>query len=348
MYFNANNCILGGSYIKVREVGYMLINLRAIWVSVIVVLVSPVTESYADALQKQAISIFGTLPDSMPGSEMDSEAMIGLGEMLYMDKRLSVNNTQSCNSCHNVKNNGAGVDNTTFSPGAVEGLFGGRNGPTVWNAGFQLSQFWDGRAADLKAQAKGPILNPVEMAMPSEQAVVEKISAITEYQVAFKKAFNTKEAITYDNLAHAIAAFERTLITQDRFDTFMLGDESALNEQEKSGLKAFINTGCVACHSGPTLGGSMYQKMGLFSAYSNQADQGRFDLTQKPSDKMVFKVPMLRDVARTAPYFHDGSVKTLADAVNQMAQLQTGKKLDDITTDNIVAFLTALNHQAEK
>ena len=302
--------------------------------------------SQADALQSQAKGIFGTLPKSMPSAENDSPAMISLGEKLYMDKRLSVNDSQSCNSCHNVVAAGPGVDNTQFSPGAVAGKFGGRNAPTVWNAGFQLAQFWDGREANLKGQAKGPILNPVEMAMPSEQAVIDKISAISEYQIAFKAAFNADNAISYDNLAHAIAAFERTLITNDRFDEYMNGNTAALNQQEKEGLQAFINTGCTACHSGPTLGGQVYQKLGLVKPYENQADQGRFDLTKKPADKMVFKVPMLRDVARTAPYFHDGKIETLEEAVKLMAELQLGRQLDDKTVSDIVAFLKSMNHNA--
>lgn len=300
----------------------------------------------AEPLQDQAKSIFGTLPNTMPGAEKDSSSMIALGKKLYMDQRLSVNDSQSCNTCHNVIDGGPGVDNTQFSPGAITGKFGGRNAPTVWNAGFQLAQFWDGRAADLKAQAKGPILNPMEMAMPTEQAVVDKISAIPEYQQAFKKAFNANNAITYDNLAHAIAAFERTLISKDRFDQYILGDNAALTQQEKTGLKAFINTGCTACHSGPTLGGTFYQKLGLVKPYANQADQGRFDLTNNPADKMSFKVPMLRDVARTAPYFHDGSVTTLAEAIKLMASLQLGRELDDKTTADIVAFLKSTNHDS--
>jgi len=300
----------------------------------------------AEGLQAQAKSLFGALPKSMPGAENDSPVMISLGKKLYMDNRLSINNSQSCNSCHNVIDSGPGVDNTQFSPGAIAGKFGGRNAPTVWNAGFQLSQFWDGREADLKAQAKGPILNPVEMAMPSEQAVVDKISAISEYQIAFKAAFNVKNAITYDNLAHAIAAFERTLITKDRFDDYMQGNKTALTQQEKNGLQAFVNTGCTACHSGPTLGGQVYQKLGLVKPYENQDDQGRFDLTHKPTDKMVFKVPMLRDVARTAPYFHDGKVETLEEAVKLMAELQLGRELDDKTITDIVAFLKSMNHDS--
>lgn len=308
------------------------------------VLLTPLS-AQADPLQAQANAIFGTLPKIMPGAEHDSTEMIALGKKLYMDPRLSVNDSQSCNTCHNVVDNGPGVDNTQFSPGAIAGKFGGRNAPTVWNAGFQVAQFWDGREPDLKAQAKGPILNPVEMAMPSEQAVVDKLSAIGEYQKAFKVAFKSNDnAITYDNLAHAIAAFERTLITQDRFDQFMLGDSAALSQQEKDGLAAFINTGCTACHSGPTMGGTFYQKMGLIKPYANQLDQGRFDLTKNAADKMFFKVPMLRDVARTAPYFHDGSVKTLEEAVKLMASIQLGRELDDKTTADIVAFLKATNH----
>lgn len=297
------------------------------------------------ALQSQAKALFGELPAAMPGAKEDSPELIALGKKLYLDKRLSVNDTQSCNSCHNIENGGPGVDNTQFSPGAIEGEFGGRNGPTVWNAGFQLAQFWDGREPDLKAQAKGPILNPVEMAMPSEQAVVEKLSAIDEYQVAFGKAFQSDNAISYDNLAHAIAAFERTLITDDRFDDFMRGDQGALTEQEKTGLQAFITNGCTACHSGPTLGGGMYQKVGLINPYPNQADQGRFDLTGNAADKMFFKVPMLRDIARTGPYMHDGAFKTLEETVESMAWIQLGKRLDQQTTDDIVAFLNALTHK---
>jgi cytochrome c peroxidase len=299
----------------------------------------------AESLQTKANQIFGPLPASMPGSENDSPELIALGQKLYMDKRLSVNDQQSCNSCHNVSNGGAGVDNTVFSPGALEGTAGGRNAPVVWNAGFQLAQFWDGRAADLKAQAKGPILNPVEMAMPSEQAVIEKLSALPEYQEAFKQAFKKDNALNYDNLAHAIAAFERTLITNDRFDAYMKGDQTALNQQEKAGLKAFVDTGCNTCHSGSTLGGNMYQKLGMVNSYHNQKDLGRFELTGQEHDKMVFKVPMLRNIAMTAPYFHDGSIEKLADAVEQMAWLQLGKKLDQQTVADITAFLQALNHQ---
>lgn len=316
--------------------------LKALFAAVLVT--AGVTVHASDALRQQANAMFGVLPAAMPGSENDSPAMIKLGEQLYMDKRLSVNDSQSCNSCHNVTDNGPGVDNLPTSPGAF-GKNGDRNSPTVWNAGFQFVQFWDGREPDLVAQAKGPIMNPVEMAMPAQADVEKKLRAVPEYQASFKAVFGGDEPISYHNIAVAIAAFERTLITRDRFDDYLRGDDNALNEQEKRGLQAFISSGCVACHSGPTLGGSSYQKMGLVNAYANQADQGRFAVTGKEQDRMMFKTPMLRDVARTAPYFHDGSVKTLAEAVRQMAWLQLGQKLDDGKVEDITAFLKALNHK---
>ena len=307
------------------------------------------TTSAADdnSLRNTAKAMFGTLPTAMPGADKDSATKIELGKKLYMDTRLSKNDTQSCNSCHNVseKNGkfGSGVDNQATSAGAF-GKNGDRNSPTVWNAGFQLAQFWDGRAEDLTAQAKGPILNPIEMAMPNEKAVLDKL-AKTEYPAQFDKVYG-KNGMTYQNLAESIAAFERTLITQDRFDDFINGDNTALNAQEKRGLQTFINSGCTACHNGPTLGGKMYQKVGLVKPYANQHDQGRFAVTKNAADKMVFKVPMLRDIARTAPYFHDGKVKTLEEAVSLMGELQLGKKLSKQEVSDITAFLNSLTHKA--
>ena len=309
--------------------------------------VTTVAEATQDPLQQQAKSLFGQLPDKMPGSENDTAAMIKLGRQLYMDPRLSVNDSQSCNSCHNVDKQGPGVDNVPTSTGAL-GKKGDRNSPTVWNAGLQITQFWDGRAADLVEQAKGPILNPVEMAMPNEQAVVEKVAKIKQYRKAFNEVFKSDKAISYQNVAEAIAAFERTLITRDRFDKYLAGDVDALNEQEKRGLKTFIQTGCVSCHNGATLGGSSYQKMGLMNAYGNTVDVGRYNVTKKDQDKYYFKVSMLRDIERTAPYFHDGGVATLEEAVKQMAWLQLGQKLDDKKVDDIVAFLKSMTHQSKK
>lgn len=296
-----------------------------------------------DALRQQANMLFGTLPSAMPGSERDTPELIALGKKLYMDTRLSANNSQSCNTCHNVKNGSSGVDNQITSTGAY-GKKGVRNSPTVMNAGFQTTQFWDGRAADLAAQAKGPVLNPIEMAMPNEAAVEKKLQAVPEYQKQFTNAFGQKDQITYNNIALAIASYERTFITKDRFDLFLKGDDKALNAQEQKGLQTFINTGCASCHSGPTLGGKLFMKVGLINPYKNTADLGRYDVTKNEADKFVFKVPMLRDIARTAPYFHDGKLSTLDEAVKKMAWLQLGKKLDEASTADIVAFLKSTTH----
>lgn len=297
--------------------------------------------------------IFGTIPDKMPGGEVDTPELIQLGEKLYFEKRLSANDTQSCNSCHNVVGKAAGVDNLPTSPGAF-GKNGVRNSPTVLNAGFHIAQFWDGRAKDLKEQAKGPILNPVEMAMPSASEVENKIGQIPEYQELFAKAYPdslTKEnsntltraqKITYDNITGAIAAFERTLKTQDRFDDFQKGNHKALSIEEQEGLEKFIATGCITCHVGPLLGGNSFRKLGQINPYENSSDKGRQDLTKNSSDAFVFKVPSLRNVAITGPYFHDGKITTLEEAVKKMAHLQLGRDLSDSDTKLIVTFLKTL------
>ena len=292
-------------------------------------------------LMKKGKSIFGTLPEKMPGSEKDTPELISLGKKLYMDVALSENNTQSCNTCHNILDKNGGVDNKKTSPGAF-GKNGDRNSPTVLNAGFHVAQFWDGRAKDLFAQAKGPILNPVEMAMPREKVVEEKIGAIEGYKELFEKAFPGSGSITYDNIAIAIAAFERTLRTTDRFDDFIAGNHKALTEKEQKGLETFITTGCSSCHNGALFGGKMFMKMGVVNPYENTEDTGKFKVTGQESDKYIFKVPSLRNVALTAPYYHDGGAPTLEEAVKQMAWLQLGKKLEAEDVSNITAFLNSL------
>ncbi|MGB9770826.1 MAG: cytochrome c peroxidase [Candidatus Kapaibacteriota bacterium] len=304
--------------------------------------VKKLSEADEQELLTKASSIFGVLPNKMPGSENDSPELIELGKKLYFETKLSVNNTMSCNTCHDI-NNLAGVDNKPTSPGAIEGKIGTRNTPTVFNAGFQFAQFWDGRAADLKEQAKGPILNPVEMAMPNEKEVEKVISSIPEYQEMFQKAFpNEKKPITFDNIAHAIAAFERTLVSKSRFDNWIAGDKNALTDEEKVGLKNFIEVGCITCHTGPLFGGNLYQKMGLVKPYYNTKDLGRYEVTKQESDKFMFKVAMLRNVELTYPYFHDGSAKTLEEAVKIMADINLGKQLTDEQLRSIVTFLKAL------
>ena len=301
------------------------------------------SEAEENELLAKASSIFGALPNKMPGSENDTPELIDLGKKLYFETKLSVNNTMSCNTCHDI-NNRAGDDGKPTSPGALPGTMGTRNTPTVFNAGFQFAQFWDGRAPDLKEQAKGPILNPVEMAMPNEKEVVKVISSIPEYQEMFKKAFpNEKKPITFDNIAHSIAAFERTLVSKSRYDEWVTGNKNALTDEEKIGLKNFIEVGCITCHTGPLFGGNIYQKMGLVKPYSNTKDLGRYEVTKQESDRYMFKVSMLRNVALTAPYFHDGAVQTLEEAVKIMADINLGKQLTDEQVKTIVAFLKALN-----
>lgn len=291
----------------------------------------------------RANQVFKPLPAKMPGFEATTPAQIELGRKLYMDVRLSVNDAQSCNSCHRVDEKLGGVDNERFSDGALPGKKGGRNAPTTLNAGFHIAQFWDGRAADLAAQAKGPVLNPVEMAMPSAKAVEEKLAKIGEYGPLFKQAFpDAKKPVTFDNMALAIAAFESTLITRDRFDDFLKGDAGALSSAEQKGLDTFMKVGCIQCHNGAALGGNSYQKMGKMNAYGNTSDEGRFAVTKNEADRFVFKVPSLRNIALTAPYFHDGSASTLEDAVRQMGRLQLNKDLSDDEGKSIVAFLKAL------
>ncbi|MDH5765588.1 MAG: c-type cytochrome [Gammaproteobacteria bacterium] len=300
------------------------------------------TAANSDQLMKRANRYFQVLPNTMPGSENDTAEKISLGKQLFFDTRLSVNNSQSCASCHRLNDGLAGVDNLGTSPGAL-GKLGTRNSPTVLNAGLQRLQFWDGRAPDLVEQAKGPILNPIEMAMPDEHSVEQKISNIKEYTAAFRKAFPDRQpALSYQTIAEAIAAFERTLITPSRFDDFLRGDSTALNEDERKGLAAFIRHRCVSCHDGVLIGGDSLEKLGQENPYENQTDQGLYQVSQQEEDRMVFKVSSLRNVALTAPYFHDGRVNSLEEAISLMARLQLGKTLRQKDIRYISHFLHAL------
>jgi cytochrome c peroxidase len=293
-------------------------------------------------LLKQAQAVFGKLPAFMPGSEHDTPAMIELGKSLYFEKAISINKTQSCNSCHPLDNKGAGADHSKTGQGA-EGKSGDRNDPSTMNAGFQIAQFWDGRAATLEEQAKGPPLNPIEMGMANGEAVAKRLKGISHYPADFVKAFpGEKDPVTFDNFAKAVAAFERTLISRGRLDRYLEGDKQALTGQEMEGMRTFIKVGCVQCHNGPNLGGTTFQKLGKFHAYPNSKDLGRFKVTNLESDKYVFKTASLRNVTLSAPYFHDGEVGSLAEAVDRMAYLQLNKKLKDEEINNILRFLTTL------
>jgi cytochrome c peroxidase len=285
---------------------------------------------------------FKPLPAKMPGSEADSPECVALGRKLYFERGLSQNKTQSCNDCHRLDGRQNGVDDLPTSKGA-DGTLGKRNAPTVLNAGFQLAQFWDGRAPDLAEQAKGPVLNPIEMGMRSPEEVVHRLQDMPGYRRAFAAAFpGPREPLTYDNVARAIAAFERTLVTPARFDRYLRGDRSALTREEERGLHRFVDTGCVDCHSSYTVGGRLFQKLGVYHPYSNQQDVGRREVTRQETDRLVFKVPMLRNVTRTAPYFHDGQVASLPEAVRLMAKMQLDVVLDQGAIDEIVKFLHSL------
>jgi cytochrome c peroxidase len=287
------------------------------------------------------LEVFGRLPASIPApDDPATPARVALGRMLYYDTRLSIDNTVSCNTCHLL---GAyGVDHRPVSVG-VNGQTGSRNAPTVFNAAGHGTQFWDGRAPTVEEQAKGPILNPVEMGMPSGAAVVQRLQALAEYRAAFAAAFPSEaEPVTYDNVGRAIGAFERGLVTPSRWDAFQAGDTAALTRAERIGLNRFAALGCPACHRGTYVGGDMFQKAGLVEPWPAQGDLGRYVVTHRRADRLVFKVPSLRNVERTAPYFHDGEVATLEEAVRWMARHQLGRELREAEVVSLVTWLKSL------
>jgi cytochrome c peroxidase len=306
---------------------------------------APAPAPAEDPVLARAKALFQPLPDFMEGpAGKPSPELIDLGRVLYHETRLSKNHDISCSSCHDLAR--FGVDGEPTSP-RHKGQRGGRNSPSSLNAALHVAQFWDGRAADVEEQAKGPILNPVEMAMASDVAVLDVLRSIPGYVEAFATAFpGEAEPISYDNMARAIGAFERNLTTRDRLDAFLGGDLAALNEQERRGLETFFNSGCNSCHNGPAIGGQMYRKLGFVFAYETK-DPGRENVTKDPADRHVFKVPSLRNVAKTGPYFHDGSIATLDEAVRLMGYHQIGLTLEPAQISDIVAFLGALTGEVD-
>ena len=306
----------------------------------------PAHAASREDVQARAKAVLGVLPAEATSPDNPiTPQKIALGRMLYYDNRLSIDGKVSCNSCHLL---GAyGVDNEPTSPGH-EGKRGARNSPTVYNAAFQFAEFWDGRAKDVEEQAKGPVLNPVEMGMPDPNYVVKILKGIPGYAPLFRAAFpGEPDPITYDNAARAIGAFERRLVTPSRFDAFLSGQSDALTDAEVAGLSTFLETGCPTCHMTATVGGKMFQKIGLVHPYPTE-DLGRYAVTKNEADKYFFKVPSLRNVAKTAPYFHDGSVKTLPEAVRKMAWHQLGKDLSDADVQSIVVFLGSLTGNVDQ
>ena len=321
--------------------------MKRFYCTLVIVMFGGLLTSQADEAVKALLPVFGKpLKAAKLPKDALARAQVELGRILYHEKRLSRDNSISCNSCHDTVD--FGVDGKKFSVGFQNHLTG-RNSPTSMNAFMHIAQFWDGRAPNVEEQAKGPILAGGEMAMPSAEAVVEKLGKIDGYEALFKKAFpKSKPAITYDNVGKAIGAYERLFSTPGRFDKLLAGKDGALKEKEINGLKKFVTVGCVSCHTGNLLGGNTYQKLGVQKPWPNQKDQGRFDLTKKEADKMYFKVPSLRNIAKTGPYFHDGSSAKLDDAVMRMARHQLGKELSKKDQADIVAFLKSLTGRLPK
>jgi cytochrome c peroxidase len=300
----------------------------------------------ADSVLLLTKNVFQPLPKDAanPENAVTPEKVL-LGKTLYYDNRLSMNNTQSCNTCHNLAT--FGVDNKPTSPGN-NGKLGTRNSPTSLNSALHFVQFWDGRMKDVEEQAGGPVMNPAEMAMPDEKTVIARLAQNDGYKKMFTAAFpGEKQPVTFTNMRKSIAAFERTLLTPGKFDKFLGGDLTAMNDQEIKGLHTFMETGCTTCHSGALLGGNMFQKYPLFGSHkeltgSNVDDQGKMQATKSEADKYFFKVPSLRNIAETWPYLHDGSVKELDKMVQIMAKGQLNKEITPEQNGDISAFLKSL------
>lgn len=278
---------------------------------------------------------FTPLPEAAVNPENKLwDERVELGKMLFFDPRLSKSGVLSCNSCHNLATGGA--DNTPTSIGHGWNV-GPRNAPTVLNAALNTSQFWDGRAKDVEEQAGGPILNPGEMA-ETEGNIIKKLKSMNKYVYLFNEAFKGEQnRLVYKNVAKALAAYERTLLTPSKFDAYLKGDDDALSKSQKKGLKLFVAKGCVGCHNGVNVGGNSLQK------FEYGTDEGRFTVTKNKDDKMVFRVASLRNAGLTAPYFHDGSVWDLEEAVRIMADKQLGTKLKSSEVRDMVAFIWSLN-----
>jgi cytochrome c peroxidase len=293
----------------------------------------------AEPVAPRHVGLFQPLPDVKEPPDEPSRAKIGLGKALYFDERLSPKQDLSCNSCHDLAR--YGVDGAPTAPGHG-GQRRPRNSPSTYNAFLHVAQSWDGRAPDVEAQARGPVTHPRERSRRAEAALDAVLRSIPGYAGLFAAAFPAqKQPVSFANAAVAIGAFERTLVTPAPFDRYLKGDTSALAPQQLAGLDLFVSTGCGSCHMGPGVGGGMVQKLGLVKPYATP-DEGRFSVTKNEADRFFFKVPSLRNVTKTAPYFHDGSVATLEEAVGKMAEHQLGKTLTPAEVSSIVSFLGAL------
>jgi cytochrome c peroxidase len=327
----------------VKRVVVAVLSLGCLWTSPIL------AEEDLLARARQLFDPIPLTPPALPGNPA-TPAKIELGKMLFFEPRISASHAISCNSCHNLGLGGADAEPTSIGHNWQRG---GRNSPTVLNAAFNLAQFWDGRAKDLEQQAGGPMVNPVEMASATER-VVEQIKGIPGYSAPFAAAFpDDADPITQANVQKAIAVFEGTLITPNApFDRFLKGAADALAPVQKEGLALFIAKGCAECHNGPNVGGGMYAPFGVMIKpgveYMPANDRGRFAVTKDIEDQNVFKVPTLRNIALTAPYFHTGKVWDLRQAVALMGASQLGDQLNGEEIDKITAFLGSLTGDQPK
>ena len=291
----------------------------------------------AAACATQALAQYDGLYAPVAPPKSVNLGMVELGKKLYFDPRLSKSGFISCNSCHNLSMGGTDNIRTSIGDKWQQGPI---NSPTVLNSSLNMAQFWDGRAADLKEQAGGPIANPGEMAF-SHTLAIDMLASIPAYQREFKLVFG-KDKIDIDQVTDAIAEFEKTLVTPNsRFDQYLLGNKTAMTKDELAGYKLFNESGCVACHNGPNLGGNSFQKMGVVEPYKGNVE-GRAAVTGKDADRFNYKVPTLRNVELTYPYFHDGMSDTLGQAVDVMGRLQLGKKFTKTENEQIVSFLKTL------
>ena len=299
-----------------------------------------------EALLSQARQIFGSLPQVIVSEKNPvTPEKVNLGKILFYETRISVDGTVSCARCHPISLYAAdGLKKSIGNNCKVNP----RNAPTVFNAAGQISAHWIGNRVDVEDQAKQSVIGPPSFGMPSYEAVEKRLKEITGYTPLFQKAFpGGKDPVNVDNFSKAVGAFERTLVTPSRFDAFLKGDQTALTDPQKRGLKTFIETGCITCHSSAYVGGQMYQKFGLIEPYwkytkSETIDEGRYAVTKNEADKYVFKVPVLRNVEKTPPYFHDGSVNRLEEAISIMGKVQLGRDLTKPQTADIHAYLRSL------
>ncbi len=317
---------------------------KALWTTLIAVVFTSqlVIADPTDRLIRRASRVFGVLPEPAVVNDKHNAEKVALGKQLFSDPLLSSDSSVACATCHPVDNGKPGADNQPVSTGA-NGQRGDRNAPTVFYAALLDLFNWDGRTSNLVEQIKAALSEPTQMSIAEESTLVTKLKSSQDLTAAFAAAFTSDaNAINLANTAEAIAAYLRTLRSSSRFDDFVNGDKKALSSAEQRGMRIFIKLNCVKCHEGPLVGGNGFEKLGEFGSYPNQSDLGRYRFTNVEDDRMVFRVPPLRNVALTAPYYHDGQVATLEEAVQTMALLQLDRRLTKRETADITSFLKTL------